>query len=79
MISALQATIFRHKYSRRKVGKPQVKRLLCRETSRGITIWLFIGLRHDRIDTRLNEVPKLCISLEAKNLRLVLREIPLFK
>ena len=37
----------------------------------------FYGWRHDRFDTRLNEVRKLRISLEAENL--LLRELPMLK
>ena len=37
----------------------------------------FLSWRHDRFDTRLNEVRKLGISLEAENL--LLRELPILK
>ena len=40
-------------------------------TRQGSSILPFIGWRHDRIDTRLNEVLKLGISLEAENPRFV--------
>ena len=50
----------------RKFQKP-----LSQGNREGSSILPFIGWRHDRIDTRLNEVRKLEISWEAENPRFV--------